>query len=61
MASSNQHCLGIFVTVSLSIFVIIIFIGIFFINYSQDQIIILRGVLDEADYIISELLGDKGG
>ena len=36
-----------------------IFIGRCFINYPQDQIIILRGVLDEVDDILSTLPGDE--
>ena len=60
MASSDRHCLGIFVLVSLGIFVVIIFIRIWFVNSPQDQIIILRGVFDEVDEILSELLGGEG-
>ena len=60
MSSYNQNCLGIFIIVSFEIFVVIISIRIWFINYYQDQIIILRGVLDEVDGILSEFPGDKG-
>ena len=59
MDISNHHRLGIFVVVSLGIFIIIIFIRIWFISYHQDQIIILRGVLDEADNILGELPGTR--
>ena len=57
---SNQHRLGTFVILSLGIFIVIILIRIWFINYPPYQIIILRGVLDEVDEILSELPGDKG-
>ena len=60
MAISNQRCLGIFIIVSFVIFIIMIFIRKWFINYPQYQIIILMGVLDEVDDIISELPGDEG-
>ena len=60
MARYNQHCLGIFILFSLWILIIIIFIGRCFINYSQDLIIILRGVFDELYYLLSEIIGDKG-
>ena len=43
----KQNCLCIFIVVSFGVFVIIIFIRIWFINCSQDQIFILGGVLDE--------------
>ena len=59
MASSNPHCLGIFIIFSFLFFVIVIFIRRRFINYPQDLIIILMGVLDEVDEIISELPGDE--
>ena len=58
MASSNQHCLGIFIIVFMGLFFIIIFIRRWFINYPQDPIITFRGVLDELDDIFSELTGD---
>ena len=60
MAGYNQLCLGIFIIVSFGIIIIIIFIIRWFINYSQDQIVILRGVLDEVYEIISEISGDEG-
>ena len=56
----KYHGFGIFIIVSLGIFVIIISIMIWFINFPQDQIIILRGNLDEVDKIISELSGNEG-
>ena len=58
--SSNQHYLGIFVVVSLDIFIIIIFVRMWFINYPKDQIIILRGVFYEVDEILGEFPGDEG-
>ena len=58
--SYNQNYLGIFIIISLGRLIIIIFIRIWFINYTQDQIIILRGVLDELDEIFSGLPGDQG-
>ena len=60
MSSYNQHCLGIFIVVSFRIFIIIILLRRWFINYFQGQIFILRGVLDEVDEIISELPGGEG-
>ena len=44
----------------MEIFIIIIFIRIWVINYSKDQIIMLRGVLDEVYNILSELWGYEG-
>ena len=44
----------------MGLFIIIILIRIWFINYTQDQIIILRGAIDEVDEILSELPGDEG-
>ena len=49
-----------FFLVSFGLFIVIIFIRIWFINSPQDQIIILRGVFDEVDEIISELPWDEG-
>ena len=60
MYRSNPHHLGIFVIVSLGLFIIIIFISIFFIHYTHDHIIVLRGVIYEVDDILSELPGDEG-
>ena len=56
----NLHCLDIFIIFSFGIFIIIILIRIWFINYYQEQIVILRGVLDEVDDILVEVSGDKG-
>ena len=58
--SYNQHRLSIFIVSSLGLFVIFIFIRIWFINYPQDQIIMLRGVIDEVYEILSELPGSNG-
>ena len=58
MSGSNQNCAGIFIIVSLRIFTIIIFIRIWLINYYQEQIVILRGVLDDIYKILSEILGN---
>ena len=58
MKISNQHRLGIFIILSLGISIIIILVRIYFINYPQEQIIILRGVIDEVDEILSELPRD---
>ena len=60
ISSYNQNCLGILIMIYLGLLIIIIFIRRWFINYTQDQIIILRGVLDELDEIFSELPGDEG-
>ena len=60
MASYNHHCLGILNIVYFGIFIIVILISIWLINYDQEQIFILRGVLDEIDEILSELPGDEG-
>ena len=60
IARYNQNFVSIFIIVSFGIFIIIIFFRRWFINYYQDQTIILRGVLDEVDEIISELPGDEG-
>ena len=60
MDSSNHHCFLIFIVKYLEIFIIIIFIRIWVINYSKDQIIMLRGVLDEVYDILSELWGYEG-
>ena len=60
IARYNQNFVSIFIIVSFGIFIIIIFFSRWFINYYQDQTIILRGVLDEVDEIISELPGDEG-
>ena len=60
MAGSNQHRLGILIFFSLGLFIIIIFIRIWFINYHQDKIIILRVVLGEVDDVFSELPGEEG-
>ena len=60
MASSNKHCLGILIIVSFGIFIIIIFIRVWLIDYSQDQNIILRGVIDEVDDALSKLPRDEG-
>ena len=60
MYSCNQHCLVIFVSVSFGILIVIIFIRRWFINYYQDQIFILRGVLDEIDEILNEIPRDGG-
>ena len=49
MVDSNQHCLGIFIIFTLGVFIVIIFIMRCFINYPQEKIIILRGVIDELD------------
>ena len=49
-----------FIVVFFGIFVIIIFIRKWFINYYQDQIVILRVVFDEVDDILSELPWYKG-
>ena len=58
MERSNQHHLGIFVVVYLGIFIIIIIIRIWFINYLLDPIIIFRGILDKLDDTLSEIPGD---
>ena len=58
MKISNQHRLGIFIILSLGISIIIILVRIYFINYPQEQIIILRGVIDEVDEILSEIPRD---
>ena len=60
MASYNHHCLGILNIVYFGIFIIVILISIWLINYDQEQIFILRGVLDEVDDILSELPGGEG-
>ena len=60
MVDSNQHCLGIFIIFTLGVFIVIIFIMRFFINYPQEKNIILRGVIDDLDEILSELPGDEG-
>ena len=60
MASSNQNRLGTFIIVSLRIFIIIIFIGRWFINSTQDQIMMLRGFIDDVDEILSGFPGNKG-
>ena len=61
MSRYNQNCLWIFAIVSFRVLIVIIFISIGFIKkLSQDQIVILRGVLDEVDYILSELPGGEG-
>ena len=59
MGIYNQFCLGILITVSFGIFFIIILIRRWFINYSQDQIVILRGVLEKVDSTLSELPGEE--
>ena len=38
----------------------IIFIRIWFINYSQDQIVIPRSAIDEVDEILIEIPGNEG-
>ena len=58
MYSYNHHCLGIFIIVSFGRFIILIFIRLQLINYSQEEIVILRCVFDEVDEILSELTGD---
>ena len=60
MARYNQHCLGILLISPFGVFIIIVFISIWFINYYQDQIVILWGLIDEVDEIISELTEDEG-
>ena len=60
MAIYNHYCLVIFIIFSFGIFAFIILIRQFFINYSQDQIDILRGVLDAIYDIPSKLPGDEG-
>ena len=60
MTISNHIHLGVFIVASLRLFSSIIFIRRFIINYPQNQIIILRGVIDELDEVIRELLGDEG-
>ena len=59
MDGSNQHRLLLLIVVSLGPFVIIIFIKIWFINYPQDQIIILKGAIDEVGEILGEIPGDE--
>ena len=59
-ASSNQHLLGIFIIVSLVLFIITISLRRLFIKFPQEKIIVLRGVLDEVDDILMELPGDEG-
>ena len=59
MAIFNYHRLGILFIISLYIFIIIIFIRVWFVNYPQEQIIILMVALDELDVILSEPSGDK--
>ena len=60
MDRSNHHSLGIFIIVYLRIFIIIIFIRIWSINYPQDQTIITRDVRDEVDDILSKIPENKG-
>ena len=60
MPRNNQSCLGIFVIVSFRIFIILVLIRIWSNNYSQDKIVIFRGVLDEIDEILSILTWYKG-
>ena len=60
MDSSNQHHLGLFIIALLRLFNVIIFISLSISNDNQDQIIILRGVLDDIDDILSEILGHEG-
>ena len=59
MAIFNYHRLGILFIISLYIFIIIIFIRVWFVNYPQEQIIILMVALDELDVILSEPSGGK--
>ena len=60
ITNCNQHCSGIFVIFTLGIFIVTVLIRRWFINYPQDQIIILRVVFDEVDEILSELPGCEG-
>ena len=59
MDSYNQNWVFILVFFPFGIFFSIIFIRRRFIKYSQDQIVIFRGVLDEVYDILSEVQGDE--
>ena len=53
MARYNQHRLVILIIVSLGVFFVIIFMRRWLINYTQDQVIILRRFFGEIDKILS--------
>ena len=60
MTSCNQIHLGVFIVAYLRLFSSIIFSRRFTIKYPQDQIIILRSVIDELDEVLRKIPGDEG-